>query len=436
MIEAGASSVIITNKLGTDIQGATVGGKAKYIRDELEANAFCLSNETCSVMFVSCDLGGLLPDFTKDARESMASATGIDPRSIIIGGTHTGGPSVIPTNYLKPLDSEYLESLKNKMTDLAIKTMENMTSARLSTAKGHAKIGYNRRTCRRDNTHGMGHPKDKNEFTGMEGPEDHEQFLLYAVDEKDNIIAVLHQNTSHPCTFYGADFYSADYPGRARELLRNALGNIPVLFFNGAFGDIGQDMLERKSFPAAKELKLNRCALPLAGETLRLIYENPPMEDSELKHFYKDIEVTVQLPTEEKLEWAKKILGKIDAGESVKGMDMALAHGATLLQKSYGKSPKDKLPIHAIQLGNASIITQPTELFCQFGLNIKRRSPFKNTSVFSICDGYSGYCPTYAARIAGGYSGDPIFWARLSPDAGYKIVDESCRLLFDMRNGK
>jgi hypothetical protein len=37
MVKVGSALAIITNKLGTDIQGAGVGGKAKYIRDELEA---------------------------------------------------------------------------------------------------------------------------------------------------------------------------------------------------------------------------------------------------------------------------------------------------------------------------------------------------------------------------------------------------------------
>jgi hypothetical protein len=435
MIRTGSSSTIITNKLGTDIQGATCGGKAKYVRDELEANALCLSNEQCSVMFISCDLGGLLPDFTKTAREAIAAATGLDSRAIIIGGTHTGGPSVIPSNYLKLVDVEYLECLKTKLTDLAVKAMDSMKPAKLGVAKGYAKIGYNRRCCWGDGSHSMHRAWDREDFTGIEGPEDHEQFVLYAVDESNTITAVLHQNTSHPCTFYGADFYSADYPGLAREHIRDAIGHIPVLFFNGAFGDMGQDLQESTSFCKTAEMKLNRCALPLAGETLRLIYENPPMDNIELKHFYHDLEVAVRLPDPEKLEWGKNILARVDAGESIPPFDIVSAHGSALLQKCFGDNPVDKLPVHAIQIGAAVILTQPTELFCQFGLDIKRRSPFNITSVFSICDGYSGYCPTSPAVISGGYSGAPIYWTRFTADTGYKIVDESCRLLFELKKG-
>ncbi len=433
MITVGSALAVITNELGTDIQGAGVGGKAEYVRDELEASVICMKHEDEEVMFVSCDLGGLESDFTRTARDSMAAVSGVDPRSIIIGGTHTGGPSILPSNYEKPVDLKYLEKLKKILTELAERSINSMVPARIGIGKGHAAIGYNRRTCWNDGSHKMG--RDSNEegsFTGVEGPNDNDQFVLYAVDEDDKVLAVLHQNTSHPCTFFGADFYSADYPGLARKYIREALGEIPVLFFNGAFGDIGQDMFSAETFGESREMKIRRCAFPLAGETLRLIYENPPMKNNELKHIYKDLDVKVRLPSTEKLKWAEGVLEKIDAGEPVSFFDKIFSHGAVLLQKRFGNNPVDLLPIHIIRIGPAAIVTQPTELFCYFGLEIKRRSPFALTAVFSICDGYAGYCPTYDAIIAGGYSGDPIYWTRFSPETGYNIADEACSLLFSL----
>ena len=75
------------------------------------------------------------------------------------------------------------------------------------------------------------------------------------------------------------------------------------------------------------------------------------------------------------------------------------------------------------------MVTQPCELFSQFGLDIKRRSPGKSTIVVGMTDGYNGYCPTIYGLLGGGYSGSPISWTRLEPEAGYKIVETSAVLL-------
>jgi len=111
MIQCGAATCNITNELGTIIQGATVGGVAKSVRDPLEANALYLSQDDTSMLLVSCDLGGLEPRWTIAAREAMAAACGVPARNILIGCTHTGGPSIIPTNYQKAVDEQYLTRL-------------------------------------------------------------------------------------------------------------------------------------------------------------------------------------------------------------------------------------------------------------------------------------------------------------------------------------
>jgi len=125
-------------------------------------------------------------------------------------------------------------------------------------------------------------------------------------------------------------------------------------------------------------------------------------------------------------------LGRVDAGEKIAPFDIVFAHGAALLQKRFGEHPRDILPIHIVRIGGVTLVTQPTELFCQFGIDIKRRSPHPVTAVLSICDGYSGYCPTYDAAISGGYSSTAIYWTRFTPETGYRIVDEACRLLREL----
>lgn len=430
-LKAGASSKIINNLLGTHIQGATVSQKANSIRDDLEANALFLSNNSESILLVSCDLVGLLPDFIASARETMGEAIGIDPRNIIIACTHThSGPSLIPTNYLKPIDSEYMERLQEWLVTLAKEAADTSRPAKIGNGLGRTQIGYNRRCCWADGTHTMHGETKRPDFTGLEGPDDPQHLILFAEDMDGNLIGIIHNNTSHPTCFYGRDFYSADFPGAARKYLREALGHIPVLFFNGAFGDISIDnMLSPHRHSENSEQRIARVGHLVAGETLRLLHENEPCTNPILTHVYEDIEIPVRLPDPEKVDEAKQILAYIDTGEAQASWDMLFAHGVALLQEEFGKNPVDTVPVHVIRIGDVLLATQPCELYCQFGIDIKRRSPSQYTGICSITDGYNGYCPTMSGIMGGGYSGEPIWWTRLAPEGGYQIVDTAAKLM-------
>lgn len=428
MFLAGAATCDITNKLGTDIQGATCGGKAEYVRDPLEANALFLKTDETAILFVSCDFGGLEPHVTRTARASMAAAAGIPERNILIGATHTGGPSIIPTNYHKPMDTNYLDRLIVWLTDLAVRSVGSAMEARIRYGQGLARIGYNRRCCWADGTHSMFGDTHREDFVGLEGPDDPTHTAVGVESLDGNMLAVMHMNTGHPCTFYGASFYSADFPGTARALLRQALGDISVLFFNGAQGDIcTSDIITRT--PETTERTLLRIGALLAGETLRILHEQAPHSNVPISHAWADLEIPVRLPTSEHMAWALNVLKEADEGKEIDGMLLARAHGAALLQKTYGEAGCDVLPVHVVRIGHMSLTSVPCELFCHFGLEIRRRSNAPMTAILGLTDGYHGYCPTPAAIAGGGYSGEPIYWTRLANYAGDRLVDTACALI-------
>jgi hypothetical protein len=105
------------------------------------------------------------------------------------------------------------------------------------------------------------------------------------------------------------------------------------------------------------------------------------------------------------------------------------AFGIVQLADEFGDNPVDAVPLHAIRIGDVGLATSACELFCQFGLDVKRRSPAPITAVCSIADGYTGYCPTTYGVLGGGYSGEPLHWSRLESLAGYKIADALSQML-------
>ncbi|NOY43459.1 MAG: hypothetical protein GXP26_16690 [Planctomycetes bacterium] len=435
-VKVGAATCIITPPVGSWQQGAGVTRKGERIRDQLEANALYLTDGKTPLLLMSCDLVGLELSAVKPIRDAISAASGIPARQVIITCTHThSGPSLTRTNYHIPVDTTYIQQLSLKLTDVASDAIAAARPAKVGWGKGTAQIGFNRRVCWADGTHTMHGNTRRPNFAGLEGPDDPTHLAIFAVDEADKPIAVVYHNTSHPTTFYGAGLFSADYPDAARKLIRRELGRIPVLYLNGAQGDIAManQLKPQREDP---EARLERIGKMLAEETLRLYHKAEFHSRIALGHTYEDLQIKVRLPEPKQFEEAKKVLKQVEAGEKISGMELIFAFGAVQLQERYGKQPVDTMPIHAVRIGDVALVTQPCELYCQFGIDIKRRSPTPLTAVVGLADGYCGYCPTIAGVLGGGYSSKPISWARLEPYAGYRMVEAAGPMLNSLWNEK
>ena len=428
-LKVGAATCLITPAVGSWQQGAGVTRKGERIRDELEANALFLTDGQTPLILISCDLVGLDLATVGPIRNAISSVAGIPPRQVIVTCTHThSGPALIRTNYHIPVDKSYIGLLSQKLVDVASDAVAAAKPAKIGWGMGTAQIGFNRRVCWADGTHTMGGNTRRPDFAGMEGPDDPAHLAIFAVDEADQPIAVVYHNTSHPTNFYGAGLFSADYPDAARKIIRSELGRIPVLYLNGAQGDINManPLNPQREDP---EVRLERIGEMLAKETLRLYRKAEFHSNIPLGHTYEDLQVKVRLPEPKQLADAQKVMERIRAGEKIMGQKLIFAFGTTELQKQYGKQPIDTMPIHVLRIGDVALVTQPCELYCQFGLDIKRRSPTPLTAVVGLADGYCGYCPTIAAILGGGYSGQPISWTRLEPYAGYHMVEAAGRMM-------
>ncbi len=341
---------------------------------------------------------------------------------------------MLKTNYLMPLDTQYMLRLEEWLIELASEAVKSARPGKLGWAQGELHIGYNRRLTWQDGSHTMHGNSSREDFAGLEGPDDPQHLALFAKDAEGEIVAVLYHNTSHPTIFYGAGVYSADFPGEVRRAMRaNFTDELAVLYLNGAQGDISnQNYLD--PIKESKDEALTRISELVIYKNMELYDQVTWIDSPILKHEYQDLKIGVRLPSPESLAGGRTILKRIDEGENIRGMSMIMAFGAVHLQEKFGESPFDILPIHALRIGDLAMVTEPCELFCQFGLDIKRRSPGVGTIVVGLTDGYNGYCPTIYGLLGGGYSGAPISWTRLEANAGYRIVETSTQLLSKIWN--
>ncbi|MGB2615012.1 MAG: hypothetical protein WBE06_09940 [Phycisphaerae bacterium] len=429
-MKAGSASRVINCQIGDDLCGQLHRRICDRIRDDLEANLLYLTDGKEQVLLASLDLAC---SDTPDARAigaAIEAATGVPARNVILCDTHTHtGPNTFSPLHDVPVNEAYVGRLRLALVDAAREAVASARPARIGWGGGTARIGYNRRMCWADGTHTMYGDATRPDFTGLEGPDDPSHAVLFAVDEDGRHIAVAHHNTCHATCVEGATFASADFPGEARQRLRESLGdNVPVLYLQGASGDVSPWNMLRAPPQYDGEQRLREVGAFLAQETLRLMREARLEASPVLRHLFEDVPLAVRIPTPEQVAKARQAQadgeGKVDRWNYV-----LLVDGLLRLYEIFKDHPVDALAVHALRVGDFALATNPCELYCQYGLDIKRRSPAAVTAVAELADGVSGYCPTIPAIMGGGYSSDPTYWCRLEPYAGYKLVEVSARLV-------
>jgi hypothetical protein len=101
------------------------------------------------------------------------------------------------------------------------------------------------------------------------------------------------------------------------------------------------------------------------------------------------------------------------------------------------RQPEEAVEIQVIRLGDCAFVGLPSEVFTEFGLQIKAESPFEETFIVELANGWHGYIPTRTAFEHGGYETRLGYTSRLVPEAGERMVRaalEQLKLL-DSKNG-
>jgi hypothetical protein len=85
--------------------------------------------------------------------------------------------------------------------------------------------------------------------------------------------------------------------------------------------------------------------------------------------------------------------------------------------------PYYPMRMHAVRLGDIAIVTNPFELYLDFGIQMKARSPAEQTFVVQLAGGGT-YLPT-AKAVAGGHYGAEAASNMVGPEGGQLLVDRT-----------
>jgi hypothetical protein len=364
-----------------------------------------------AVVLVSCDLQHITDGnrYAANMRDDVralvtASIPELSDEQIVLMATHTHvAPSV-------QSDPKYNKFASGRIAAAVIQAWKGRAPGGVSYGLGHAVAGHNRIATYSDGRSRMSGSFQKgstgnSKFIHIEGFEDHSVNLLYTWDREKKLTGVV-ANLACPAQVQRGDKISADYWHEVREFLSEEMGpEVALLPQLSAAGDIATTvMVERKGEKRMQRLRA-------------------PGNDNDRAQRRREIARRIAATISETLSVVK----------AEKDFSPTLLHAMTRFEvqegfpKPVSGAPMFPIEIHAVRLGDVAFVTNPFEIYLDYGIRIKGRSPAVQTFVVELA-GSASYLPTERAVRRGGY-GAIEKTCVVGPEAGERIVAETLKLL-------
>lgn len=396
----------------------------------------------CAII-VSCEIVAIRDGIRDKVREKVQPRLpGFDARKLILCATHThNAPVTIEGRYTLPESgimrpSEYAEFMAGKVADAVVAAWEGRRIGKVGWGQGQAVVAQNRRAVYADGSAKMYGATDVDEFRGIEGYEDHGLDVLFFWDGEDRLIATA---INVPCPAQEAEggrSLHADFWHPVRRSLRERHGEaLHVLAWTGAGGDqVSRPMFGKAADARMRQLRgltrLEEVARRIvsAWEETFEVARKDMRGDAVLRHRVENIELPFRKVTEAEVAEARGEAAKY-AGDPNQRWNLRW-HQAVVERYEAQKAGTEGaygMELHALRLGDVAIATNDFELFTDFGVQIKARSPAVQTFIIQLA-GPGSYVPTERAARGGGYSA-VIQSSRVGPDGGQILADRSVAAL-------
>ena len=446
MVRIGAAAVDITPSPGLPLMGNFRDDYlARGVHDPLMAKALVFEDhrgERAAVL--AFDVCMLDRDNVALIRRAIAECARVPPKRVLVHATHTHSAPAPQDRFLFGLDYAPYRSAAEAMLVRGASAValaeENLGEAELGV--GYAReegLSFNRRLRRKDGTTQMNWEAlapgfDPQAVAAAWGPTD-PQVACLVVERRGKPVAAAVNFALHPAILAGDNWlYSADYPGQlARALGRICGEQFFTLFLNGCCGNVnhvdyrdaqqgrGYSMVERVGYVlAAAAAEAMRQRTRVAADRVEVAREEVTLQRMRISDGERDR--------------CRRVLDELRGQQlpgQVDGLPEAFVAETRLRMHAQQEEP-DRVELMTLRLGDVALVGLPGEVFCELGLDLKRRSPAPHTLVAELSNDAIGYLPTRPSFEQGGYeatSGSTFY----EPGAGEQLADaavEQIRRLF------
>ena len=438
---------------------------SEYVESEISVTAMAVESDGEQLILASVDVTTLSGPLLQLAREKFAKlTTEVDPNNLVVIATHThtsvkmalkqtklnrntvgvleeflpkgkGYKTLVTADETVLTPQEGAELVTDKIALAAKKAWDNLKEAKFTNEFGRAAVGMCRRVSYDDGSARMWGDTNTANFVAMEGGSDSGIELLYTFDKENKLTGVVANITCPAQILEQRSFISADYWGRTKALLREKFGeDIYLLGLCGAAGDQcprdlvrwvepespiddpnvkRPNLLKRKADPSMYDVSgCNRVGKRIANEIISVYEEIEELQDEAVfKHKVLQLDLPLRRATIEEHDKAIReieyYIEKNKEKEAFTYEDNAYLHVHAGVIKRFRNQQTTEVvtaEVHVIRLGNIAIVTNPFELFLDYGNQMKARSYAEQTFVVQLCCDALGYLPTEKAEKAGHYS--------------------------------
>lgn len=403
------------------------------VHDPLISSALYLSDGRTELMFLANDIVNFTRDQARAIRDRIASATSVPAGNIMLTATHThSGPKMCDTlsnaadPVVPPADPEYIAYFSDRLVQAGTAAHAGRAPAEWALAIADATgVGTNRRD--------------------PAGPADPQVPVLAVRRPGGEMIALMTVYAMHPTVLHeDTTEVSADFPGAAKRILREDLGEQCVmLYHNGGSGNQsprhvvkGQTFAEvdrlgamfaeavRQALPALRFR--SEITLGVARRELDLPRRDmPTVEDAQVK--LDRAVARLEHLRQTKGSCPETRTAECDWFGAQETLELAkAAQDGRLDQAAAGCVPA---VVTAFALDEAVFLGWPGEVFVEYTLAVKQQRP--NSYVACYANGsLQGYIVTPQAAAEGGYEASNAIFA---PETGTVLVETSLELIDELR---
>ena len=404
-------------------------------------------------ILISCDLvaihNSVLAQFRRHLQPLLPD---FDVRKLIVSATHTHTAPVTSEiseetliTYPIPKEgvmqpSEYTAFLVERLSQAAVQAWKSRKPGGVSWTLGFAQIGENRRSVFADGHAQMYAKTNDAGFRGMEAGSDSGIETLFFWNAEKQLLAVAINVACPSQEVESRSALNADFWHDAREQLKARL-NLPgltVLGWCGAAGDQSPHPQYRKDAEArmiklrglTRQQELGRRICNAVFDTLDAAKADI-RTDAPFGHIVEDLALPPRKILEREYADAKKNIVQYSVVEKPDNRVitmLALEKGIVKRFEEADKLPTYDMELHVLRLGDIAITTNTFELFLDWGIQMKARSPAQQTFVLQLTNGCGMYLPTAHAIEGGSYSGLPHV-NKVGPEGGQILVDQTVRAM-------